>query len=120
VLDQKSGLFKAPGKTQGGLRRRDTFQKIKIDKVFVAEATFRHDCSTIVSSIIDMANRLGMSTTAEGIETEEQLDLVRKLGCVEGQGYLLGKPASILGAITHLNTDNVVPMAVVSGKKKRN
>jgi diguanylate cyclase (GGDEF)-like protein/PAS domain S-box-containing protein len=100
--------------------RRFPFQKIKIDKVFIAEATFRHDCSTIVSSIIDMANRLGMSTTAEGIETEEQLDLVRKLGCVEGQGYLLGRPASILGAVAHLNTDNVVPMAIAPGKKKRN
>ncbi|MCZ8186881.1 MAG: EAL domain-containing protein [Beijerinckiaceae bacterium] len=98
--------------------RRFPFQKIKIDKVFIAEANFRSDCSIIVSSIVELATRLGMSTTAEGIETEEQLDLVRKLGCTEGQGYLLGKPASILGAIAHLNVANVVPMSAKPAKVK--
>lgn len=102
--------------------RRFPFQKIKIDKVFVAEATFRSDCSTIVTSIVELATRLGMSTTAEGIETEEQLALVKSLGCTEGQGYLLGKPASILGAIAHLSSGNVVPLpapgAKVKGKRR--
>jgi EAL domain-containing protein (putative c-di-GMP-specific phosphodiesterase class I) len=99
--------------------RRFPFQKIKIDKIFIAEATFRDDCTTIVNSIVELATRLGISTTAEGIETEEQLDLVRRLGCTEGQGFLLGKPASILGAITHLNGTNVVSLPAKRARAKR-
>jgi EAL domain-containing protein (putative c-di-GMP-specific phosphodiesterase class I) len=78
------------------------FHKIKIDQLFVRDATERADCSAIVSSVVELANRLGMTTTAEGIETEEQLGLVRRLGCHEGQGYLLGRPAPILAGIARL------------------
>ncbi len=53
------------------------FDKIKIDKVFVTEATTRADCQAIVASLAELAAKLGMSTTAEGIETEEQLELVQ-------------------------------------------
>jgi diguanylate cyclase (GGDEF)-like protein len=78
------------------------FDKIKIDKVFVTEATTRPDCQAIVASLADLAAKLGMSTTAEGIETFEQLELVKRLGCTEGQGFLLGKPQSILSALAAL------------------
>jgi diguanylate cyclase (GGDEF)-like protein len=92
--------------------RRFPFNKIKIDKVFITEATTRADCSTIISSIVDLATGLGMTTTAEGIETQEQFDLVRRLGCAEGQGYLLGRPASILSALARFGEDDkVVPLA---------
>ena len=95
--------------------RRFPFNKIKIDKVFITEATTRADCSTIISSIVDLATGLGMTTTAEGIETEEQFDLVRRLGCAEGQGYLLGRPVSILAALARFaEDDKVVPLAVKS------
>lgn len=75
--------------------RRFPFDKIKIDQVFVREATEKHDSLAIVRSIVRMAEELSMTTTAEGIETEAQLRLVQELGCTEGQGYLLGRPASI-------------------------
>ncbi|MDX2205702.1 MAG: EAL domain-containing protein [Hyphomicrobiaceae bacterium] len=78
------------------------FDKIKIDKVFVTEATTRPDCEAIVRSVVELAGRLGMATTAEGIETPEQLDLVRRLGCDVGQGYLFGKPVSIFAALAGL------------------
>ncbi|MEJ1159942.1 putative bifunctional diguanylate cyclase/phosphodiesterase [Prosthecomicrobium sp. N25] len=88
--------------------RRFPFDKIKIDKVFVRDATSRPDCAAIVTSIIDLAQRLGIGTTAEGIETQEQLDLVRRLGCTEGQGYLLGEPASALNAVKTLRDEAAV------------
>ncbi len=78
------------------------FDKIKIDKVFVIEATSRPDCEAIVQSVVQLAERLGMTTTAEGIETKEQLELVQRLGCTEGQGFLLGRPQSILSVMTAL------------------
>jgi EAL domain-containing protein (putative c-di-GMP-specific phosphodiesterase class I) len=80
--------------------RRFPFQKIKIDKVFINEATERADCSDIIRSIVELSERLGMATTAEGIETTEQLELVRSLGCDEAQGFLLGKPGSLLSAVS--------------------
>jgi diguanylate cyclase (GGDEF)-like protein/PAS domain S-box-containing protein len=85
------------------------FQKIKIDQLFVRDATAREDCSAIISSVVELANRLGMTTTAEGIETEEQLGLVRRLGCHEGQGYLLGRPAPILAGIARLAEPKALP-----------
>ena len=79
--------------------RRFPFNKIKIDRVFVSEATTRPDCLAIVRSVVDLAGRLGMATTAEGIETAEHLALVREIGCTEGQGYLFGRPQSILHVV---------------------
>jgi diguanylate cyclase (GGDEF)-like protein len=78
------------------------FDKIKIDKVFVGEANSRPDCEAIVQSVVELASRLGMTTTAEGIETKEQLELVRRLGCDEGQGYLFGRPQPILSIVASL------------------
>jgi EAL domain-containing protein (putative c-di-GMP-specific phosphodiesterase class I) len=52
----------------------------------------RDDCAAIVRSVVDLANSLGMSTTAEGIETQQQWHQARALGCKEGQGYLFGAP----------------------------
>ncbi|MBY0363015.1 MAG: EAL domain-containing protein [Phreatobacter sp.] len=75
--------------------RRFPFDKIKIDKVFIREATEKKDSLAIVRSIVNLAQQLSMTTTAEGIETEAQLRLVEELGCTEGQGYLLGRPASV-------------------------
>jgi len=66
--------------------------KIKIDRSFVHDMTARDDCKAIVASIAALANELGMTTTAEGIETMDQLDAVRRAGCTEAQGYLLGRP----------------------------
>jgi diguanylate cyclase (GGDEF)-like protein len=68
------------------------FDKIKIDQSFVREMATRADCAAIVSSIVALANKLNITTTAEGIETVDQLDLIRETGCTEAQGYLFSVP----------------------------
>jgi EAL domain-containing protein (putative c-di-GMP-specific phosphodiesterase class I) len=77
------------------------FDKIKIDRLFVGEMATRADCAAIVASIVDLAGKLGMITTAEGVETEDQLRLVRKAGCQTVQGYLFGRPQPFANAVKH-------------------
>ncbi len=67
------------------------FDKIKIDRCFVDEIDSREDCQAIVRSVVDLANSLGISTTAEGVERDEQLNYLRNNGCIEAQGYLYSK-----------------------------
>lgn len=71
--------------------RRFPFNKIKIDRSFVRELPASLDCMTITRGIVELANGLGMTTTAEGIETPEQLYVLRTYGCTLGQGYLFSK-----------------------------
>ncbi|QYJ07070.1 putative bifunctional diguanylate cyclase/phosphodiesterase [Qipengyuania flava] len=72
--------------------RRFPFDRIKIDRAFVDGVERDPDNQAIVSSITRLADALGMTTTAEGVETRAQLDLLRKLGCQEAQGYLICEP----------------------------
>ncbi|NIX75665.1 putative bifunctional diguanylate cyclase/phosphodiesterase [Microvirga terricola] len=68
------------------------FDKIKIDQSFVRELSTRADCLAIVQSITRLGESLGMSTTAEGVETEDQFVQLRAAGCTEVQGYYFGFP----------------------------
>ncbi|WP_243369350.1 putative bifunctional diguanylate cyclase/phosphodiesterase [Microvirga solisilvae] len=68
------------------------FDKIKIDKSFVREMSSRADCLAIVRSIAGLGTSLGMSTVAEGVETEDQLLQVTAAGCTEVQGFYFGQP----------------------------
>ena len=68
------------------------FDKIKIDQSFVRDVAIKEDSRAIVSAVIGLGRSLGMATTAEGIETEAQLDMVRSQGCTEVQGFLLSPP----------------------------
>ena len=67
------------------------FDKIKVDKSFVRDMNSRPDCLAIVESISGLARRLGMSTTAEGVETEAQLSQLRSSGFTEVQGFYFGR-----------------------------
>jgi len=69
------------------------FDKIKIDGSFVRDALARPDCAAVVQAIADLGKNLGVTTVAEGVETDEQLVCVTDKGCVEVQGYLFGRPA---------------------------
>ncbi len=71
--------------------RKFPFDRIKIDKSFIADADSNADSAAIVRTIAALGETLGMETTAEGIETIEQLKLVQRAGCTEGQGYLIGR-----------------------------
>jgi diguanylate cyclase (GGDEF)-like protein/PAS domain S-box-containing protein len=65
---------------------------LKIDRAFVSSMDSDQDTHEIVRVIIDLAHNLGLKVVAEGIENQEQLELLRKLGCELGQGYLFSKP----------------------------
>jgi len=68
------------------------FDKIKIDQSFVRELSSRADCLAIVRSIAGLGASLGMSTVAEGVETEDQFLQITAAGCTEVQGYYFGRP----------------------------
>lgn len=74
------------------------FDKIKIDRSFVRGISSEPQALSIVRAVTDLARNLGMSTTAEGVETAEQLDHIRAEGCSEVQGYYLGKPMDATSA----------------------
>jgi diguanylate cyclase (GGDEF)-like protein len=71
------------------------FDKIKIDKSFIANLTKLPNSSAIISSIVTLARGLDMSVNAEGVETREQFERLRTLGVNFAQGYLLGRPVPI-------------------------
>jgi EAL domain-containing protein (putative c-di-GMP-specific phosphodiesterase class I) len=68
------------------------FDKIKIDQSFIRELGNSKDCAAIVKAVVELGTSLGITTTAEGVETDDQRDRVREHGCTEIQGYLFGKP----------------------------
>jgi diguanylate cyclase (GGDEF)-like protein len=67
------------------------FDKIKIDRKFVADLPTRNDCAAIVGAVSGLARSLNISTTAEGVETVQQVSLLRAAGCTLAQGYLFGR-----------------------------
>jgi len=71
------------------------FDKIKIDRSFVKDISGQTNSLAIIRGVTSLAHSLNMITTIEGVETEEQLDHVRPLGCAEIQGYLLSPPKSL-------------------------
>ncbi len=71
------------------------FDRIKIDRSFIFDMTTNGDAAAIVFSILGLGRALGRPVVAEGVETEEQLALLRAQGCNEVQGYLIGKPQPI-------------------------
>jgi EAL domain-containing protein (putative c-di-GMP-specific phosphodiesterase class I) len=72
--------------------RQLPFTEVKIDQAFVADAPHSRDCRLIIQSVTDLAHGLGLTATAEGVETIDQLRLVRELGCDLVQGYLIAPP----------------------------
>jgi diguanylate cyclase (GGDEF)-like protein len=77
------------------------FDKIKIDRSFIQGMAQDESSSAIVRAVVGLSSRLGMTTTAEGVETAEQLDEVRAEGCTEVQGFYFSaaKPASELSGL---------------------
>ncbi len=78
--------------------RRFPFDKIKIDQSFVRSMAYSEDSVSIVKAVIDLAKNLNMTTTAEGVETRELLDMLAEIGCTEAQGFFLGRPMPIAEA----------------------
>lgn len=78
------------------------FYRIKIDRSFVQEMDRSSGSAAIVHATLDLAQRLGMTTTAEGVETEEQLHALREAGCTKAQGFLIARPMAAQDTLTFL------------------
>ncbi len=88
-----------------GYLKRAPFDKIKIDQSFVRGAAMEGSRNgAIIAAIVSLAGALGMETTAEGVETHDELDLVRMLGCSHVQGYIYEKPMSAAAALGRIAT----------------
>jgi EAL domain-containing protein (putative c-di-GMP-specific phosphodiesterase class I) len=72
--------------------RQLPFTEVKIERLFIQDLAHSGDSRTIVKAIIDLAHGLGLSATAEGVETAEQLAILRDFGCDIIQGYLIAQP----------------------------
>ena len=68
------------------------FSKLKIDRSFVEPMTYERESRKIVAAVVGLAQSLDMISVAEGVETEEQADMLHSLGCELGQGWLFGRP----------------------------
>ena len=67
--------------------------ELKIDRAFVSRLPFEESSTAIIGSVIDLAHAIGLSVVAEGVETVEQLDVLRSLGCDQAQGFYIARPA---------------------------
>ncbi len=76
-----------------GHLRRFPLDLLKLDRSFVSGLGTAPQDTSIAAAIISLAHALGLTTVAEGIETDEQLAMLTSLGCDLGQGYLIGRPA---------------------------
>jgi diguanylate cyclase (GGDEF)-like protein len=73
------------------------FDKIKIDRTFTRELGKKSDCVVIIRAVLGLGASLGMITTAEGVETEDQLAILKAEGCMQVQGYLFSRPIPAAG-----------------------
>lgn len=78
-----------------GYLRRFPFDRIKLDKSFVQAQNCDLGTQAIIDAVLAMTTRLHLDVTAEGVETEDQLNLLRAQGCTELQGFLLGRPMPV-------------------------
>ena len=75
-----------------GYLRQFPFDKIKIDRSFVQGLGEATDCNAIVHAVLGICDSMGIAATAEGVETEEQMNLLRARNCHQAQGYLISRP----------------------------
>jgi EAL domain-containing protein (putative c-di-GMP-specific phosphodiesterase class I) len=72
--------------------QRFDLEFLKIDRSFVARVTHDRKARAVIRALVDLAHAHELTVVAEGVETTEQLELIRELGCDKAQGYLLGRP----------------------------
>jgi diguanylate cyclase (GGDEF)-like protein len=93
--------------------QRFPFDKIKIDRCFVADIEGSGGSSSIVQAVVNIAAARNMTTTAEGVETEQQKASLRALGCTEMQGFLFSpaKPAAEIRRLLHARSKKIGAVA---------
>ncbi|MEN0000147.1 MAG: EAL domain-containing protein, partial [Pseudomonadota bacterium] len=90
------------GQSSLGRLRDIKFDKLKIDRAFIAELLSDRPSEHIVKAILAMCDGLGMDVVAEGIEEEETVSRLVEFGCANGQGYFFGKPADEMDTLGYL------------------
>src|SRR5262249_50951602 len=93
------------------------FDRIKIDHSFVKDYGLRNDADAIVRAIVGLGKSLRIPVTAEGVETDEQLELVRAEGCDEAQGHLISRPVSA-SQVPALMTSLAMSLVVASRRSE--
>jgi EAL domain-containing protein (putative c-di-GMP-specific phosphodiesterase class I) len=88
------------------------FDKIKIDRSFVNELGDRPEAMAIVRAVAGLGSSLGIATTAEGVETAQQIHLLRREGCTEMQGYVFSPPRPVEEVEALLNRGTVQARAL--------
>ena len=91
--------------------KRFEIDVLKIDQTFVRDLTVDPDDAAIVTTIIALADNLGLEVISEGVETQEQLDFLRRHGCRHMQGYFFGRPLPAEGFLALLQQDEAAVSA---------
>ena len=94
-----------------GYLRSFPFDKIKIDQSFIRDLTSKEDSVAIIRAVVGLSSSLGITTTAEGVETKEQLARLTKEGCNEVQGFFFSPPRPA-AEIEHILSETVRSEAV--------
>jgi len=101
------------------------FDKIKLDRSFMNEVENSQQAKAVVRAVLSLGKTLEIKVLAEGVETDQQLSILRSEGCDEAQGYLLGKPqplAQIIRALANVGNSNTVearPIESTAPRRKK-
>jgi len=99
-----------------GYLQRFRFDRIKIDRSFVMDVIERPEARAVIRAVIGLGHSINMRITAEGVETQEQLERIAAKGCDEAQGYLISKPVGpqkVLALIAQLSAHSPLPVVGV-------
>jgi diguanylate cyclase (GGDEF)-like protein len=87
---------------------------VKVDKSFTARLGFAHEVPQLVKTVVQLGEALGLETIVEGIESIEQYDQIKELGCLNGQGFLFAEPLSpkAIGALLKVESEGGIVFPV--------
>ena len=88
------------------------FDKIKIDQSFVHDIASKADSKAIIRAVMGLGSGLGMTTLGEGVETQEELEYLKREGCTEAQGYFFSRPRPAQDVLQLLSEQRVIAKAV--------
>ena len=100
--------------------RRLPFDKLKLDHTFTADATESEHGAAIARAIVAMAQTLGLTVVAEGVETRQQIETLSAMGCTTMQGYLLSRPLPVaaMSELLHRHFDPCRPPLDTDGSQR--
>ena len=99
--------------------QRFQYDALKIDRSFVAELGFKPDAEAIVTTLVRLGQSLGMQVIAEGVESEDQLQKLKGLGCPMAQGFWFARPLTALDAIAFMTGFSALDRAATETSENR-